>query len=474
LIELSNNIFNYLENHFGKKFAENYKEYVASDFKNYIRISGDINQQNKIAEILSNVGISLSPVNSVPNAYSVESGADKIGKTLEHVLGKYYIQSLSSMIPSLVISPNENDFVLDMCAAPGSKSTQISGLMNNKGTFYANESSGQRIKSLVFNIDKTNIVNVGVLQFYGEMLSKYFHSYFDKILVDAPCSGLGIVQKKGEVSNWWNENQVMKLVESQWKLLVGAIKSVKVGGEIIYSTCTMTIEENELLLNKILEKYPVELEEIELPVNSHPAFTKYENTNLNPALEKAKRIIPWEINSEGFFIAKLRKISDIAPSDYAIIRDKGIKLSPSSDRTISKYINDINDKFGIPTDVLNGYKYILKGNDIFFVDENWQTINPNLFTRIGTHFGSVDKYGNCILHSLAAQLFENHIEKNKVELTEAKDFETYMSGGIIKSIVGQGQKVVTFNGYLIGTAVASKEGLKSQFPRAMRMQKVIY
>ena len=106
MIELSNNIFNYLENHFGKKFAENYKEYVASDFKNYIRISGDINQQNKIAEILSNVGISLSPVNSVPNAYSVESGADKIGKTLEHVLGKYYIQSLSSMIPSLVISPN--------------------------------------------------------------------------------------------------------------------------------------------------------------------------------------------------------------------------------------------------------------------------------------------------------------------------------------------------------------------------------
>lgn len=473
MIELSSNIHNYLEKHFGKEFASQYKDYVETDFKNYLRISGNEDERNFIKSALEKLGIIIEPIPSIQNAYLVKDGNDKISKTLEYTLGKYYIQSLSSMIPPLVISPSENEIVLDMCAAPGSKSTQISELMNNKGTLYSNEPNFQRIKSLVFNLDKTIVLNMGVLQFPGEVLSKYYDNFFDKILVDAPCSGLGIVQKKGEVSNWWSDKQVLKLVESQWKLLVSAIKSTKVGGEIIYSTCTMTLEENELLLHRILEKYPVELEEIDLPVKSHPAFTTYLNEKLNSDLSKAKRIIPWEINSEGFFIAKLRKISATEFTGFRQIKNRGIELLKSEDKKVAGLITDISKKFGIPIDVLNEFKFIIKNNDIFFIDKNWFTNDANLFTRIGTHFGSIDKYGNCILHSLAARMFEKSITENIIKLKSEEEFQTYMSGGVIKSIHDTGQKVVKFRKHLLGTAAASKDGLKSQFPRAMRMQRII-
>lgn len=473
MIELSSNIYSYLEKHFGKAFADNYKEYVGSEFISYLRLPADNIQQEKIIRSLLSKGIELKKVDPLLNAFSVIKGKELIGKSLDFILGKYYIQSLSSMIPAIVLQPNENEVVLDLCAAPGSKSTQISELMNNKGTFYANESSAQRIRSLIFNLDKTNVLNMGVMQFYGELLSKYFQSYFDKVLVDAPCSGLGIVQKRGEVSNWWNEKQVMKLYETQWKLLVGAIKSAKVGAEIIYSTCTLTLEENELLINKIIQKYPLELEDINLPVLSHSAFTKYGDENLSPSLSKARRIIPWEINSEGFFICKLRKYAESEQVNIGIIKNRGIELLSSKDKLITKLLNDLNQKFGIPLDELSKYKYINKNNDLFFVDENWIAPNPNIFTRIGTRFGSIDKYGNFILNSLSAQHFDNLISKNIIEIENVSQVQTYMQGGTIKDITGSGQKVVKYSGYLLGTAVASKDGLKSQFPRAMRMQQMI-
>lgn len=473
MIELSSNISKYLIKHFGEKFAEDYKSFVESEFVSYLRLPQQTALREKIITGLQSKGIELKKVDNLDLAFSVLKGKEYIGKTLEYVLGKYYIQSLSSMIPPIVLLPNQSDIVLDMCAAPGSKSTQISEMMNNKGTFYANEASNQRIRSLIFNLDKTNILNMGVLQFHGEVLSKYFQNYFDKILVDAPCSGLGIVQKRGEVSNWWNENQVMNLHEAQWKLLVGAIKSAKIGAEIIYSTCTLTLEENELLIHKILKKYPVELEELNLPVNSHNAFTKYENENLNPSLSKAKRIIPWEINSEGFFICKLRKYSDSEPVNIGSIKDRGIEILSAKNKLISKLLDNINDKFGIPKDELEKYKFINKNNDLYFINENWNAPNPNIFTRIGTKFGSIDKYGNCILNSLAAQHFENYLSKNLIEIFDESQFQTYMQGGIIKNLTGAGQKIVKYKDFVLGTAVASKDGLKSQFPRAMRMQQFI-
>ena len=144
--------------------------------------------------------------------------------------------------------------------------------MDNRGTLLINEIDNERIKSLVFNLERMNVINASVIHSKGEILSKVYSDHFTKILVDAPCSGLGIIQKKGEVSNWWSLDHVDRLQHLQTKLLIAAIKMAKVGAEIVYSTCTLSIEENELVIDKILEKYPVELIDINLPIPSRLGF----------------------------------------------------------------------------------------------------------------------------------------------------------------------------------------------------------
>jgi len=465
---LGENISSYLTENFGLEFLTRYEEYIQSQPQYYIRarISGD---NEKLIDGLSKYGIALSPVNNVPNAYSIDEGIENIGKTFEFMIGQYYIQSLSSMIPPIVLSPSENDTVLDLCAAPGSKTTEISEMMNNGGTLYANDISVPRLRSLVHNLDKVNAVNTGVLNAKGELLSKVYDHYFDKILVDAPCSATGILQKKEEVTNWWNSNQMQKIANLQLRLLIAAIKMAKVGGEIIYSTCSLTLEENELVLDTILKKYPVELDEIKLPVDSEPAKTVYKGTPLNPEISKARRIIPWNINSEGFFVAKLIKtdITDKKERDIPVKRKSNFSFAKAKE--IKKYLGHIEEWFGIEEGVLNNYKYILRGKDIFYVNSEWyaETLSP--FNRIGTKFGNIDSRGFAHLHTQSAQNLSQYFTQNVVELESYEHLKTYLEGGTIKTFqLERGQKVVKFNGYTLGTAIATTEGLKSQFPRSHR------
>ncbi|MBI9071417.1 MAG: RsmB/NOP family class I SAM-dependent RNA methyltransferase [Melioribacteraceae bacterium] len=273
-IPISNEISEYLVENFGSEYYTKYLEYIHSEPNIYIRVSPIFNEPGELATQLKRYGIEIEEVPNFPNAYRVLSGGEFISKTIEYTTGRYYIQSLSSMVPPLILNPSCNDKVLDLCAAPGSKSSQIAELMNNKGTLYVNESNLDRIKGLIFNLDKLNLVNVGAIKHKGELLSKLFENYFDKILADVPCSGLGILQKKGEVSNWWNLSTAERIAELQFRLLVSAVKMLKAGGELVYSTCTLTIEENELVLNKFLKKYPVEIIPIELPVKSNSALTQ--------------------------------------------------------------------------------------------------------------------------------------------------------------------------------------------------------
>jgi len=473
LINLSDNISNYIKKNFGQEFLERYLNYSNSEYQPYIRLSPFFESGKTIAS-LKNYGVELEEVENIPFAFRVLSGENLIGKTLDFILGKYYVQSLSSMIPALVLNPNRNNIVMDLCAAPGSKTTQLAEMMNNEGTLIANEISFERMKSLVFNVDKMNLANIGILQGKGELLNQVYENYFDKILVDAPCSALGIVQKKGEVSNWWNENKLNNFTDLQTRLLVSAIRMCKVGGEIVYSTCTLSYEENELVLNKILKKYPVELIEIKLPVKSKDAFTNYESDILDPSIIKAKRIVPWEINSEGFFVSKIKKIDETENSTEKRKFKNEIQLVEANHPKIKEQLKILSDYFEIENNFLKNFKYLLKSKDIYFVDRNWNSPALDNFIRIGSKLGSIEKRGYIQLHTLAAQIMKNAITKNIIEFETINEVEIYLKGGIVKKDVGTtGQKVVKFRDDIIGTAVASKEGIKSQFPRAFRTQEII-
>ncbi|MFA3783338.1 NOL1/NOP2/sun family putative RNA methylase [Melioribacteraceae bacterium 4301-Me] len=475
MIELSEKIAEYIKKFFGENYLKNYRDFFYSTPNYYIRLFNSNEKKNEIIEQLNNYGIQLLPVNNIANAYQIIKGNEIIGKTFHFILGKYYIQSLSSMIPPLVLNPSKNDIVLDLCAAPGSKTTQLAEIMHNEGTLIANEISIDRIKSLVFNIEKLNLLNVGVINEKGEALSKIFDNYFDKILVDAPCSALGILQKKGEVNNWWNENKIPQFSNLQYRLLLSAAKMCKVGGEIVYSTCTLSLEENELVVNKLINNYPLEVEEINLPLPSHQAFTIYGNEKLNPSLANARRILPWEVNSEGFFIAKLRKIGEI----YSEVNDNlvlnKLSLRNLNDPSVKNYLNNVKSSFCIDDTVFENYNYLLKRNEIFFVNKDWHTKYHIDFVRIGARLGLIDKDNKLQLYSLAAQVLGKHIKKNIVKLESLEDLKIYLKGGLIKKSFSElGQKLVMYNDEIIGTAVATKEGLKSQFPRNFRTQEIVF
>jgi len=472
---VSENIYSYLTDVFGDEAAKNYSEFADEQPAKYIRVNEMKISRDDLARRLEEIySIKTEPLEFPSNALKIIDGFDYAGSTLEIAFGFYYMQALTSMLPPFFLNPKEKDIVLDLCSAPGSKTTQLAEMMNNKGILVVNELEMDRIKALVFNLDKMNFLNCGVVNQRGEILSKYYDSYFDKILVDAPCSGLGIIQKKNEVNKWWSLERVNNLVEIQNKLLVSAIKMLKVGGELVYSTCTLTPEENELLLNRILEKYPVDVEEVYLPLKHHKGLTEYHGKNLDKRLSKAIRIFPWEVDSDGFFLIKLKKVDETIPNEQLKYKKHFIiTIHNHTEKLLKDKLKTLCDKFGIDPEIFSNYNFLIRRNDIYFSSVEWTDTNLGLFHRIGTKFGTIDKNGEIVLHSFAAQILQKSITRNIYDIQNLDELRLYLMGAIfVKADFPLGQYAIRLNGYVLGTAVVTKAGLKSRYPRSSRTQTI--
>ena len=473
--KVSDKIYSYLTSTFGEAIAKNYSDFVDEEPAKYIRVNErKINRETLAKRLNDTYGIKTESLTYPSNALKIIDGFDYAGSTLEIAFGFYYMQALTSMLPPLVLNPTEKDIVLDLCSAPGSKTTQLAEMMNNRGVLVVNELEMKRIKALAFNLDKMNFLNCGIINSRGETLSKYYNSFFDKILVDAPCSGLGIIQKKNEIGKWWSIERVNNLTEIQNKLIVSAIKMLKVGGELVYSTCTLTPEENELIINRILDKYPVNVESVELPIKHNKGLTQYNKENLDKALANAIRIFPWEVDSDGFFLIKLKKASETTANEQLKWKKHFVMtLHKHSDNVINEKLKALAEEFGIESEVFSDYKFLLKRNDIYFTSTEWSEDNLGLFHRVGTKFGTIDKNGNIVLHSFAAQILKEHITKNIYDIQNIDELRLYLMGALINNVqLPHGQYAVRFNGYVLGTGVVIKAGLKSRYPRSSRTQTI--
>src|SRR3989344_3378720 len=184
-----------------------------------------------------------------------KTSEEALGNSDEHFLGHFYVQEASSMIPPLVLNPKEHELVLDVAAAPGSKTTQMSEMMKNTGLIVANDPNIQRLKALMFNLEKAGAINVALSRMDG---SKFSQSKieFDKILLDAPCSAEGTVRKDWKVLSRWSEHLIKTLSRLQKHLILNVAKKLKVGGTLVYSTCTLAPEENEEVISALLERFP--------------------------------------------------------------------------------------------------------------------------------------------------------------------------------------------------------------------------
>ncbi len=247
------------------------------------------------------------------NKVLVDLSPGELGKSLEHQLGYYYIQELASMLPALVLEPKPGEFVLDLAASPGSKTTQISALMQNKGTIIANEISYSRLKILAGNLERCGCSNTIITKKEGVALCKRLKNknvMFDRILIDAPCSGEGTLRSTPKTALMWNPQTIISLSKLQKRLVESALEVLKPNVVLVYSTCTHAPEENEGVISYILDKFKdkIKIESLSLPIKCNQGITSWEKDKYDREVTKSCRIYPHVANTEGFFIAKLKKI----------------------------------------------------------------------------------------------------------------------------------------------------------------------
>lgn len=255
------------------------------------------------------------PWKDYPEVMIVESNLmpGELGRATEHLLGYYYIQELSSMLPIIALKPQPHEKILDLCASPGSKTTQTASEMGNTGLIIANEKSLGRIKILASNLERCGVTNTIITLEDGIKLCKELHKEkikFDKILVDAPCSGEGTLRSSLATYRMWSINTVKALSKIQRKLFSSAFEILENGGQIIYSTCTHAPEEDEEIVDYALKEFKekIKIEQIKIPVVSRPGIQKWKEKEYSEEVKYACRIYPHDNNTEGFFLTKFTKI----------------------------------------------------------------------------------------------------------------------------------------------------------------------
>ncbi|MDD2909268.1 MAG: RsmB/NOP family class I SAM-dependent RNA methyltransferase, partial [Candidatus Gracilibacteria bacterium] len=224
--------------------------------------------------------------------------------------GKIYIQGLSSMLPPIILNPKRSEKILDVTAAPGSKTTQLAAMINNSGEIAAIEHNQIRFDKLNYNLKLQGVTNTNTHKIHAKHLSYNFaNNYFDRILFDAPCSAEGRINLANEKTfGFWTLENIAKNQAVQLELLETVIPLLKTGGTLVYSTCTLAPEENEEVVNRIVNKFDnLEIESFDTEIEgSMPGITEFESKKYNKNLSKTLRVLPSILN-EGFFIAKIVK-----------------------------------------------------------------------------------------------------------------------------------------------------------------------
>lgn len=294
-------IFGYDE---ARRLAESSIEGMRRSIRiNRIRAKG---REKEVIERLEEKGIILRKIGWLEGDiyYDVLREQISLGATTEFLLGYYYVQSSSSLIPPIVLDPKPGDLVCDMCASPGGKTTHLADLMMNEGAIVALEIQERRIQPLILNLVRMGVRNAIVLLEDATRLPE-LGLKFDKILLDAPCTGNE--WKNPERKRNLSGDEIERLSRLQLRLLDAGVRSLESGGCLVYSTCTLNPEENEIVIDRILGKYDdLDLEEIELKIGKR-GLTRIGDIKLDGRLRRARRVMPYETGSEPFFIARIIK-----------------------------------------------------------------------------------------------------------------------------------------------------------------------
>ncbi len=303
---------------FKEKFVERYskltdwetfKKYTLSFLRKSIRINTLKIDVDSCAKRLQKDWV-LEPVPWCKEGFFIghRAGRLDVGNTVEHALGYYYVQEAASMIPPVVLDPKPGEIILDMAASPGSKSSQIAQYMENSGIVVANDVKGDRLAALGINMQRVGSYNHITTMMQGQQFANA-GIVFDKILLDAPCSGTGTIRKSPKTILMWNPDMVKRLAKVQKELIMTAWKILKPGGTLVYSTCSLEPEENEGVISHLLEiAKDAKMSAIDLKINRTNPVLEFDGKIYHPDVSYCLRLWPQDNDTEGFFVAKLVKV----------------------------------------------------------------------------------------------------------------------------------------------------------------------
>ncbi|KAF1333591.1 Ribosomal RNA small subunit methyltransferase b, partial [Globisporangium splendens] len=275
-------------------------------------------RRRDLAQALIQRGVNLDPLAKWSKVgLKIYDSPVPIGATPEYLAGHYMLQSASSICAVMALAPQLNERVLDMACAPGGKTTYIAQLMKNTGTIIANDLKKQRLKATVANLHRLGVKNTSVSCYDGRKVPSLFKG-FDRVLLDAPCTGMGVIARDPSIKTQKTEKDVQRLAHLQKELLLAAIDAVdaksKTGGYILYSTCSVMVEENESVVDYALRKRNVKLVDTGLD-HGKPGFTRYQQQRFHPSVNLTRRFYPHVHNMDGFYVAKFKKFANTTPAE---------------------------------------------------------------------------------------------------------------------------------------------------------------
>lgn len=425
------------------------------------------------------------------------SEQDQPGKHPWHEAGVYYIQEPSAMAPAAYLEARPGEKILDLCAAPGGKTTQIAAALQNRGLLVCNEIHPVRARILSENVERMGIRNALVTNEAPAKLAELFDEYFDRILVDAPCSGEGMFRKNEEACTEWSLDNVRICAERQDEILDHAATMLRPGGRLVYSTCTFAPAENEGSMARFLRRHPeFVLEEVPLAEGmSHgvPQWAYYGEEEAEDVstlhLERTIRLWPHQLDGEGHFLAVLHKAGEV-PQGYtgfvkygtetgvfpnqAVKPRKGKKPQNKQGGNAADYSQYLDfQKENLTIDLLEGEcgGLYLFGEQLYLLPRDMPSLHTLKVLRCGLHLGTLKKNRFEPSHALALALTPEEV-KHTWSL-KGQDAETmaYLNGQTLTcedADMDKGWYLVTVDGYSLGWGKLAGQILKNHYPKGLR------
>lgn len=383
------------------------------------------------------------------------------------------------MLPGEVLDAKPGERILDLCAAPGGKTVQIAAGMQGQGLLIANDISSDRVKALVKNIELCGVRNAIVTNENPERLAGKFAGYFDKILVDAPCSGEGMFRKDEESARSWEKFKCEKCSCMQWEILQNVDRMLKPGGYIVYSTCTFSPEEDERMLVRFMEQYRG-YELVAIPHRGGVEAGRPEWADGNPELRKTARLWPHRLKGEGHFVAKLRKSLEVAtasvPQETSVQAWKSksadsrkSREGENKERLSEKAAEEAFRAFAAENLQLElEGSFEVKGNNLYWLPEKMPDVSGLKIAKFGWYLGEIQRGRFEPSHSLVIALKRENLVRLVDLKADSPQLLSYLKGETVMLEGVRGLTAVCVDGYPLGWAKGSGDMLKNLYPKGWR------